>query len=294
MRVSIVVPTYNGSRHLPTLLACLRMVSGALLAEVLICDDGSTEDTCALVRRHGIGLPAVYLRQERNGPRPGAARNLGIAASTGDVVLFIDQDVSFRRGFVADHIERHRNAVRPHVVVGFRQRAVQRAGARSAVTDDHRRALVALASHDTTALATPWYFAYSCNLSIPSELRNERFDESFRGWGNEDLDYAYRLWRQGAQIVFAPELTVFHADDRTVSDPFLSESRGRQANFTSFVLNTVRMLAKYCDDPVLTETLRSDLGDFAIQRGALVRSPNAHQPDAVVRWAIERLNRERC
>src|SRR5262249_6470309 len=85
-RCSVVVCTYNGGR---TLEQCLR----SLLAldypdyEVIVVDDGSTDDTRAILSRFGR-VHAIH--QANRGLS--AARNVGLRAATGAVVAYTDSD----------------------------------------------------------------------------------------------------------------------------------------------------------------------------------------------------------
>ena len=87
MRVSVVIPTYNRADFVrEAIISVLRQDYPDV--ELIVVDDGSRDDTAAVVRECG---PAVqYLWQENRGVS--AARNRGVAASTGDVIAFLDSD----------------------------------------------------------------------------------------------------------------------------------------------------------------------------------------------------------
>lgn len=291
MRASIVIPTYNASRHLPRQLECLRRTDAALVSEVLICDDGSSENTRAVIEQHAHGLPVIYFEQPRRGFRAAAARNLGISGSTGEVIIFLDQDVLFSPSFVGVHLQYHEATPRPRLVFGFRKRVAGVATTldpqlETGVIDDHRRDILGPSGEGIAVSPTPWYYAYTCNLSVSAACRDERFDEKFTGWGNEDLEYAYRLWRSGVEIVCAPEALVVHQDEREMRDPYLNESRGSRADFTAAVLNSVRMLNKHQDDALLVSKLRADLLGFSIVGDQCVRDPAGRDIDEIVRWGL--------
>jgi glycosyltransferase involved in cell wall biosynthesis len=87
MRISVVIPTYNRAHFLPRALdSVLGQTVPAL--EVLVVDDGSRDDTEALMRQR---YPQVrYLKQPNSGVS--RARNLGIAAAKGDWIALLDSD----------------------------------------------------------------------------------------------------------------------------------------------------------------------------------------------------------
>ena len=90
---SVVIPVFNRADLLRDVLAglCSQTV-GRDRFEVLVCDDGSTEDLSGTVGAFHDALPRLrHLRQPNRGPA--AARNLGIAHAESDVVLFLDSDV---------------------------------------------------------------------------------------------------------------------------------------------------------------------------------------------------------
>ena len=88
--LTVVMPVLNGSNLLPRSLGALEasdLDRGAW--DVVVVDDGSTDDSAALARSRGHRVVRVP-----GGPLgPGAARNLGAAEATGDILVFIDADV---------------------------------------------------------------------------------------------------------------------------------------------------------------------------------------------------------
>ncbi len=87
--VSIVIPCYNQGRYLAS------AVESALAqthkdVEVVVVDDGSTDDTAQVMERFAGDPRVTLLRQENRGPS--AARNAGVAASKGAFLNFLDAD----------------------------------------------------------------------------------------------------------------------------------------------------------------------------------------------------------
>jgi hypothetical protein len=85
--ISVIIPTHNRSHLLARALASLPQGLGDLL-EVIVVDDGSTDDTGSIVRNSGRKV--TFLRQAQAGP--GAARNRGLEAASGEYVAFLDSD----------------------------------------------------------------------------------------------------------------------------------------------------------------------------------------------------------
>lgn len=95
-RVSVIVPTYNYGRFLAeTLDSVFRQTVPA--HEVIVVDDGSTDDTPAVAARYGERV--VYLRQPNRGVA--AARNAGVDRATGDWLAFLDADDLWEPDFLA-------------------------------------------------------------------------------------------------------------------------------------------------------------------------------------------------
>ncbi|NTU65476.1 MAG: glycosyltransferase family 2 protein, partial [Chloroflexi bacterium] len=85
--ISVVIPAFNASRYVDVCLDSVFCQSGDFDLEVIVVDDGSTDDTVFLLeQRAGVRLH----RQAQRGPS--AARNVGIAMASGEYVAFLDVD----------------------------------------------------------------------------------------------------------------------------------------------------------------------------------------------------------
>jgi glycosyltransferase involved in cell wall biosynthesis len=87
MILSVVVPAYNAAAFLPKSLPALKASASANF-ELLVVDDGSTDDSRAVAERYA----AKVLRHERNKGLV-AARMTGLAGATGDIIVNVDADV---------------------------------------------------------------------------------------------------------------------------------------------------------------------------------------------------------
>ena len=86
MKVSIVVPAFNEEKLLATTLASIREAAGGLDAELIVCDNNSTDRTAEIARQAGAKVVFEPVNQISR------ARNAGAAAASGDWLVFVDAD----------------------------------------------------------------------------------------------------------------------------------------------------------------------------------------------------------
>ena len=87
--ISVIIPCYNYGRFLPDAVnSVLGQKKDGLAVEIIVVDDGSTDDTAAVAQRLGSSIQYIY--QENQGPS--AARNSGIRIARGDYLVFLDAD----------------------------------------------------------------------------------------------------------------------------------------------------------------------------------------------------------
>lgn len=87
MRVSVVIPAYNRARRLPQAIDSV-LAQGVAGLEVIVVDDGSTDDTRSVVEAYGDRVRYTY----QSNAGVGAARNTGMRQATGEFVAFLDSD----------------------------------------------------------------------------------------------------------------------------------------------------------------------------------------------------------
>ena len=85
--ISIVIPAYNAGAHIEAALRSIADQRGTFETEILVVDDGSTDDT----RARAESFAGVRVITQTNAG-PSAARNRGVAESSGDLIAFLDAD----------------------------------------------------------------------------------------------------------------------------------------------------------------------------------------------------------
>jgi GT2 family glycosyltransferase len=196
-RVSVVVCSYNGGR---TLDHCLR----SLLAldypdyEVIVVDDGSTDDTRAILSR----FPTVRALHQANRGLS-SARNVGLAAATGSLLAYTDADC-----FADPHWL-------THLVYQFERSDAAAVGGPNLSPEDGR-----LAACVAAAPGQPMHVLESdqvaehipgCNMAFRKAALESinGFDAQYRKAG-DDVDVCWRLQQAGCWVAFAPAAFVWH------------------------------------------------------------------------------------
>jgi glycosyltransferase involved in cell wall biosynthesis len=94
-QLSVVIPAFNAASHLDEAIASVvAEVEGR--AEIIVVDDGSSDDTAAIADAHGDSGVSCIRRHRQGGA--GAARNQGVAAARGRYLAFLDADDRWTTG----------------------------------------------------------------------------------------------------------------------------------------------------------------------------------------------------
>src|SRR5688572_25867702 len=87
--VSVIMPVYNGARFIQAALESVRQQTYQSI-EIIIIDDGSTDQTSDVVARFVSPFPIRYIRQKNQGQS--AARNAGVLEAQSEFIAFLDVD----------------------------------------------------------------------------------------------------------------------------------------------------------------------------------------------------------
>ena len=231
--------------------------------EVVIADDGSGEETAAVVRAFGgrVSFPVLHVRQENMGFRAAMIRNKAVERSSGDYIIILDGDCIINRHFVGDHAAL---AEKGHFIQGKRilvnKKALPSFDFRTA---NSVAALITLAatggiSNVHHLVRMPFFPAVSnrklkgiksCNMSFfrkDLEAVNG-FNEDFVGWGNEDSDLACRFFTYGLLKKVHPFMMVcfhlWHPTNKSVNTYNRQLLRAAMASGEYFCRNGLRKQA---------------------------------------------------
>ncbi|MDE2573572.1 MAG: glycosyltransferase [bacterium] len=205
--ISVVIPTYNRIDTLRHVIpALLRQDMPSDRYEILVADSNSNDGTAEY-------LAEIAERDDRVRHLPGpytgraGARNAGIRAARGEVVLFTDADILASADLLSRHWAHHKDRERV-AVVGMELQV-------GSFEDYHRQSRdtsVRRPLHPSTRKRLSWLYFLTGNASVRrADLEAVgAFDESFTGYGHEDLELGYRLQAAGVTILYEPEAVNYH------------------------------------------------------------------------------------
>lgn len=204
--VSIIIPTFNGALRIGNCLNALRQQMGHRDVEILVVNDGSTDNTAEVVGHY----PGVRLISQANAG-PAAARNRGAAEARGSIILFTDDDCVPMPDWLGAMLQPFQD---PEVVgaKGVYRTHQRRLAARFVQIEyeDRYRLMAGLPSID-------FIDTYSAAFRRDRFLEMSGYDTSFPVACAEDIELSYRMSARGWKMKFVPDAIVYH----THPDSFL-------------------------------------------------------------------------
>ena len=193
------MPTFNGARRIAGCLEALAAQSNGRPIEILVVDDGSVDDTAAVVGR----FPGVRLVRQSNAG-PASARNRGAREASGSILLFTDDDCVPVANWIDAMLAPFHD---PEVIAAkgayrTRQRALI-ARFVQIEYEDRYRMMAGLEEID-------FIDTYSAAYRRQHFLEMDGYDTSFPVACAEDAELSYRMSARGWKMKFAPEALVYH------------------------------------------------------------------------------------
>jgi glycosyltransferase involved in cell wall biosynthesis len=216
---SVVIPTYNRLDILKKCLAALENQNFDQPYEILVVDDGSTDQTVPFLQSNQVQYPHVRVLQQ-NHAAAAAARNLGIESAEGDYIVFVDSDIIVTPEYLAGHAEALKDQDRAFTY----GRLINTAN-----FDDPT-------SEKSDIVFFPGAYFDTCNAAIAKKwlLQAGKFDLQFNEYGWEDLELGVRLKQLGLKLIKCAKAVGYHyhAPFEVSQIPRLlnaEEQRGRMA-----------------------------------------------------------------
>jgi chondroitin synthase len=249
--ISVVIPAYNRKSMLCNTLAGLaNQRDFREKIEVIIVDNGSnyplTPNDVDLLSLFPVRI--VRRDLQRSNFRPASARNIGVRYARFNVLIFLDSDCIPCPSFFAAHWE-VLNARAKVATIGHRvfveaksiNKDILLTGGDSlsgltpvssmsnylSPVDRRLKELVVFRHHPA-----PYNCFHGCNVGLKKEdfYTAGSFNEGFDGyWGYEDIEFGYRLFINGVELLYVSEAVVYHQEGEGLS--LEDRLRGRKRNY---------------------------------------------------------------
>jgi len=225
MRFSVVIPTYQRRATALRTVAALDRQSERDF-EAIVVVDGSTDGSAAALRALEVGFPLRVLEQANRGAAE--ARNAGIAAAAGELLLTLDDDMEADPAMLGEHDRSHREGA--DVVLGDLPLAPgSPPNMLSWGVGEWARSRCERLSAPGAVIGLGDLLTGQLSISRAAYEDVGGFDASFTRegmFGGEDIDFGYRLIEAGYEIVFNPAAISRQYYD---VDPALYLRRAREA-----------------------------------------------------------------
>jgi glycosyltransferase involved in cell wall biosynthesis len=204
--VSIIIPTFNGASRIGNCLNALLSQTAGRETEILVVNDGSTDNTVDVVERYSN----VRLITQANAG-PAAARNRGAAEARGEILLFTDDDCVPTPDWLGAMLEpfKDQDVVGAKGTYRTRQRRIAARFVQIEYEDKYRL-MAGLPDID-------FIDTYSAAFLRDRFLEMSGYDTSFPVACAEDIELSYRMSARGWKMVFAPAAIVYHTHPETLS-----------------------------------------------------------------------------
>lgn len=201
IKLSVIIPCLNGALTIGALLEALRNQWWSKPWEIILADNGSTDETLDIVERYKNCMPNLRIVDASDRKGAAHARNVGAATSLGDALAFIDSDDEVAEGWVAAIGE----ALSRHDLVGSRFDVEKLNVHWILKTRENPQAC------GIQTFADPPYLPHvgGSGIGVKRALHEAigGFDETWQFL--EDTDYCWRLQLKGATIYFVHEAVVY-------------------------------------------------------------------------------------
>lgn len=216
MKVSIVIPNWNGKRllekNLPSVIkACQEW--GETDWEIIVVDDASTDESLIFLEEN---YPQVKVAVHQKNQRFAAACNTGVKKAKGEIVVLLNNDVSPKSDFLKPLVKHFKDS--KVFAVGCKEKNIEGGkiiyGGRG-LGEFKRGFLVHWRAKDQNKTDTLWASAGSMAVSREKWLSLEGMDKLFRPAYWEDIDLSWRARKKGWKILFEPKSIVNHHHETT-------------------------------------------------------------------------------
>lgn len=255
---SLLISTYNWPQALE---ACLKSVIKQTIKpnEILIADDGSTEETTQLINnfKSKTNIPITHVWHEDNGFRKTIVLNMALAKAKFEYIVQVDGDVYLHKDFIKDHL----NFAKPNTFVRASRIYMDKNLSEKNLNNEFKISLFDKSlTNKFSALRIPFvqflfehkyktkgnelYEIHGCNMAFwkADFYKVNGFNEDFNGWGPEDKELVVRLLNAGVKKRFLKmKGLVYHFWHK-------EQSRNNLQNNEDLLAKAIETKSVYCNN----------------------------------------------
>jgi glycosyltransferase involved in cell wall biosynthesis len=224
--ISVVIPVYNGGEDFQRCLDALRACEPPL-HEIIVVDDGSSDESPRLARDRG--LTVLSTARARSGPA--IARNIGVKAASGDIMLFIDADVAVHPDVIGRFAHNFESA--PDLAACFGSYDEQPA-AKNFLSQ--YKNLFHHVVHQSAQADASTFWAGCGAIRRDLFLKVGGFSENYPRPSIEDIELGYRLKAAGCKLQLDKEIQCQHLKRWTWRSLIRSDILDRGVPWTELIL----------------------------------------------------------
>ena len=225
MKVSVIIPVFNSENYLPDLFAALKKNSFTKEDEIILVDNGSTDNSLVLCKNKEREDPSLYkVLEYKEKPGSYAARNYALQRAKGDVIIFTDSDTKPSASWV---INIKKNISKGTVIAGKIYLEIVENGLWE--NFDSIAHLNSEKNAKDSQIAT-------ANMAVYKEdfWAVGLFEERFSGG---DYEWSVRAVKSGMKIKFVSEALILHPTRKTFGQILKKEQRIAYGAGNHFKLN---------------------------------------------------------
>jgi glycosyltransferase involved in cell wall biosynthesis len=227
--ISVAIPTRNRADLLEACLSSLvDQTLSPELFEVVVVDDGSTDSTAEVCERLSEVLPLTYQRLARSGIA--AAKNAGLFASRGWIVLFFDDDDIAHAELLRAHVEAHRQWSDPRIaILGYTtwHPSLKVTPVMRYATEIGQNLFSYPSLEPGRELDFTHFWGGRASAKRGFLLEHGAFNQDFT-FGYEDIELGFRLSSHGFAVVYSQQALSYMMRELTFEDLCLRcQSQGR-------------------------------------------------------------------
>lgn len=228
--VSVAIPVYNGEKYVSV---CIESLLNQTMKpdEIIVIDDGSTDDTIKFASKHPIKL----LKHEKN-KGLAEARNTSIKNAVGDIIVFIDCDAKAEKDYIENMVKNYKD----DTVAGVGGKAIE--VPLGGLANNYRSLFNVQEWGERGESDFLRGLCFSFRKAVLKEVGG--FNPYYRTNG-EDVDICRRIIKKGYKLIYDPAIKVLHNRDDDINSFLMQTYRAHYFGSVAILRNADSVAVAY-------------------------------------------------